>query len=138
MFPPRPPILNASGLPHSHSVGCCESQRRESEKSMAMAQFAASNGASSGTSDAPASTMVTSSTNNNSSSNSSAVRPGRQEVQAVLSQFDAKINQMGDYPAKDIINALTKLAERIDFAQDIVSFLETKIHRVTHIHTSCV
>lgn len=101
---------------------------------MAMAQFAASNGASSGTSDAPASTMAASSTNNNSS-NSSATRPGRQEVQAVLSQFDAKINQMGDYPAKDIINALTKLAERIDFAQDIVSFLETKIHRVTHIHT---
>ncbi|GAB9470872.1 hypothetical protein Gpo141_00008103 [Globisporangium polare] len=95
---------------------------------MAMAQFAASNGASS---DAPAnSSMTSSSTNSSSSSSAVAARTSRQEVQAVLSQFDAKINQMGDYPAKDIINALTKLAERIDFAQDIVSFLETKIHRV--------
>uniref|UniRef100_K3WVA8 CID domain-containing protein n=1 Tax=Globisporangium ultimum (strain ATCC 200006 / CBS 805.95 / DAOM BR144) TaxID=431595 RepID=K3WVA8_GLOUD len=84
---------------------------------MAMAQFAATNGttaAASGGSDAA----------------SSAHRPSKQEVQAVLGQFDAKINQMMDYPAKDIINALTKLAERLEFAPEIVSFLETKIHRV--------
>lgn len=61
----------------------------------------------------------------------SASALSRQEVQAALSQFDAKINQMGGFPAKDIINALTKLAERAELAQDIVSFLETKIHRVT-------
>ena len=52
------------------------------------------------------------------------------EIQALLGQFDAQINSMKDYPAKDTINALTKLAERVQFASDIVSFLETKIHRV--------
>jgi hypothetical protein len=53
------------------------------------------------------------------------------ETQALLAQFDAKINTMMDYPAKDTINALTMLAERKEFAPEIVSFLETKIHRVT-------
>lgn len=98
---------------------------------MAMAQFAASNGAASEVSTTTAPSTMASSATTTSSTNAAA-RPSRQEVQAVLGQFDAKINQMGDYPAKDLINALTKLAERIDFAQDIVSFLETKIHRVTH------
>ncbi|TMW67630.1 hypothetical protein Poli38472_011250 [Pythium oligandrum] len=51
------------------------------------------------------------------------------DVHAILSQFDAKINQMMDYPAKDVINSLTMLAERVEFASEIVSFLETKIHR---------
>ncbi|CAI5743083.1 unnamed protein product [Peronospora destructor] len=65
--------------------------------------------------------------NNSSSSSSSTSKP---EIQALLGQFDAQINSMKDYPAKDTINALTKLAERVQFASDIVSFLETKIHRV--------
>lgn len=99
---------------------------------MAMAQFAATNGATAdGSSSAPA---VASSSATSSSNSSAPHRPSKQEVQAVLGQFDAKINQMMDYPAKDIINALTKLAERIDFAPEIVSFLETKIHRVNN-HT---
>ncbi|DAZ92423.1 TPA: hypothetical protein N0F65_000207 [Lagenidium giganteum] len=57
-----------------------------------------------------------------------AARAG--EVKALLGQFDAMINQMGAYPAKDIINSLTMLAERAAFPSEIVSFLETKIHRV--------
>ncbi|OWZ20089.1 hypothetical protein PHMEG_0005556 [Phytophthora megakarya] len=52
------------------------------------------------------------------------------EIQTLLAQFDAQINAMMDYPAKDTINALTMLAERSQFAPEIVSFLETKIHRV--------
>ncbi|GLE01578.1 hypothetical protein PINS_up010408 [Pythium insidiosum] len=36
---------------------------------------------------------------------------------------------MKDYPAKDVINSLTMLAEQVQFAPEIVSFLETKIHR---------
>ncbi|TYZ59372.1 hypothetical protein PybrP1_005859 [[Pythium] brassicae (nom. inval.)] len=75
--------------------------------------------ASSGSAVAPANAAAPS-----ASSSSSSV-----SAQSVLGQFDAKINQMGDYPAKDTINALTKLAERLELAQDIVSFLETKIHR---------
>jgi len=47
-----------------------------------------------------------------------------------LSKFDVMINQMQDYPAKDTINSLTMLSESVQFAPDIVSFLETKIHRV--------
>uniref|UniRef100_H3GUC2 CID domain-containing protein n=1 Tax=Phytophthora ramorum TaxID=164328 RepID=H3GUC2_PHYRM len=52
------------------------------------------------------------------------------QIKALLAQFDAQINSMMDYPAKDTINALTMLAERAQFAPEIVSFLETKIHRV--------
>lgn len=81
---------------------------------MAMAQFA---GSSSGS--APAA--------------SAAAAPSagaRSEIQLLLSKFDVMINQMQDYPAKDTINALTMLAERVQFAPDVVSFLETKIHRV--------
>ncbi|POM71486.1 hypothetical protein PHPALM_11941, partial [Phytophthora palmivora] len=32
------------------------------------------------------------------------------EIQSLLAQFDAQINSMMDYPAKDTINALTMLA----------------------------
>jgi hypothetical protein len=59
-----------------------------------------------------------------------AAEPSRHEIQEILGQFDAKINQMKDYPAKDVINSLTMLAERVQYAPEIVSFLETKIHRV--------
>ncbi|KAG7396835.1 hypothetical protein PHYBOEH_001648 [Phytophthora boehmeriae] len=65
-----------------------------------------------------------------SGSSCSAPADGRTEIQALLAQFDDKINQMKDYPAKDTINTLTMLAERSQFAPEIVSFLETKIHRV--------
>lgn len=51
-------------------------------------------------------------------------------VKSILAQFDSQINQMMDYPAKDIINSLTMAAEKFEFAQEIVQFLETKIHRV--------
>ncbi|CAI5708604.1 unnamed protein product [Hyaloperonospora brassicae] len=55
----------------------------------------------------------------------------RTAIQTLLGQFDVQINSMKDYPAKDTINALTMLAEtRLEFAPEIVSFLETKIHRV--------
>ncbi|ETN05858.1 hypothetical protein PPTG_13227 [Phytophthora nicotianae INRA-310] len=77
---------------------------------MAMAQLASST-ASGGASSGPASKPKT-------------------EIQTLLGQFDAQINTMMDYPAKDTINALTMLAERTQFAPEIVSFLETKIHRV--------
>ena len=56
----------------------------------------------------------------------------RSEVQVILGQFDSMTNQLHDYPAKDIINALTTLAGRLDFAPEIASFLETKIHRVNN------
>ncbi|KAL3672852.1 hypothetical protein V7S43_002154 [Phytophthora oleae] len=79
---------------------------------MAMAQLASST-PSGGASSGPA-------------SSSSA----KTDIQALLSQFDSQINSMMDYPAKDTINALTMLAERTQFAPEIVSFLETKIHRV--------
>ncbi|RMX68166.1 hypothetical protein DD238_007789 [Peronospora effusa] len=82
---------------------------------MAMTQLASSTPPTSSGMDSP------------SSSNSST---SKSEIQALLGQFDAQINSMKDYPAKDTINALTKLAERVQFACDIVSFLETKIHRV--------
>ncbi|KAI9983524.1 hypothetical protein PInf_007558 [Phytophthora infestans] len=77
---------------------------------MAMAQLASST-PSGGASSGPTSTHKT-------------------EIQTLLGQFDAQINSMMDYPAKDTINALTMLAERSQFAPEIVSFLETKIHRV--------
>ncbi|KAG6952975.1 hypothetical protein JG687_00012670 [Phytophthora cactorum] len=77
---------------------------------MAMAQLASST-PSGGASSVPASKTKT-------------------EIQSLLGQFDAQINTMMDYPAKDTINALTMLAERSQFAPEIVSFLETKIHRV--------
>lgn len=56
--------------------------------------------------------------------------PSSREVHALLGQFDSLINQMLDYPAKDIINSLTMQAERTAFAPQIVQFLETKIYRV--------
>lgn len=105
---------------------------------MAMAQFA---GSTSGSASAP------------SASSSSASRPadvlarrgpppnagGRSEIQLLLSKFDVMINQMQDYPAKDTINSLTMLAESVQFAPDIVSFLETKIHRVrTRCYLFCI
>ncbi|KAF4316425.1 hypothetical protein BBO99_00007795 [Phytophthora kernoviae] len=65
-----------------------------------------------------------------SSTSGSAPADRKMEIQSLLAQFDDKINQMKDYPAKDTINALTMLAERTQFAPEIVSFLETKIHRV--------
>lgn len=52
------------------------------------------------------------------------------ELHQILSTFDIRINKMMDYPAKDIINELTMLAEQTRYASEIVSFLETKIHRV--------
>ncbi|KAJ0402310.1 hypothetical protein ATCC90586_006388 [Pythium insidiosum] len=45
--------------------------------------------------------------------------PPRSEVQLLLGQFDAKINDMKDYPAKDVINSLTMLAEQVQFAPEI-------------------
>ncbi|KAG6614324.1 mRNA cleavage and polyadenylation factor I/II complex, subunit Pcf11 [Phytophthora cinnamomi] len=82
---------------------------------MAMAQLASS-------------TPSASASSGPASSSSSAAQ--KTEIQALLGQFDAQINAMMDYPAKDTINALTMLAERTQFAPEIVSFLETKIHRV--------
>ncbi|KAL7681482.1 putative CID domain-containing protein [Plasmopara halstedii] len=74
-----------------------------------------------------ASSAPTSGTSSNSSTSTSSHKT---EIQTLLGQFDAQINTMMDYPAKDTINALTMLAERAEFASEIVSFLETKIHRV--------
>ncbi|KAG7384656.1 hypothetical protein PHYPSEUDO_002403 [Phytophthora pseudosyringae] len=85
---------------------------------MAMAQLASST-PSGGASSGPA-----------PSSSSSSAPKASSEIQALLGQFDAQINSMMDYPAKDTINALTMLAERSQFAPEVVSFLETKIHRV--------
>nr|CCA16817.1 conserved hypothetical protein [Albugo laibachii Nc14] len=58
-------------------------------------------------------------------------KPAPLEIKNILAQFDSQINQMMDYPAKDIINSLTMAAEKFEFAQEIVQFLETKIHRVS-------
>ncbi|KAE8880709.1 hypothetical protein PF005_g5238 [Phytophthora fragariae] len=74
-----------------------------------------------------ASSTPSASASSGSASSSSA---SKTEIQALLGQFDAQINSMMDYPAKDTINALTMLAERSQFAPEVVSFLETKIHRV--------
>ncbi|EGZ09920.1 hypothetical protein PHYSODRAFT_523011 [Phytophthora sojae] len=82
---------------------------------MAMAQLASS-------------TPSASASSGSASASSSAA--AKSEIQSLLGQFDAQINAMMDYPAKDTINALTMLAERTQFAPEIVSFLETKIHRV--------
>ncbi|KAI9916693.1 hypothetical protein PsorP6_017045 [Peronosclerospora sorghi] len=65
-----------------------------------------------------------------SSSSASASKASKTAIQTLLGQFDTQINTMMDYPAKDTINALTMLAEQTEFAPEIVSFLETKIHRV--------
>lgn len=87
---------------------------------MAMAQLASS-------------TPSASASSGSASASSSAA--AKSEIQSLLGQFDAQINAMMDYPAKDTINALTMLAERTQFAPEIVSFLETKIHRVNaHTH----
>ncbi|TDH72344.1 hypothetical protein CCR75_004431 [Bremia lactucae] len=74
--------------------------------------------------------QLASSASSNHSASSSASTATKTEIQTFLSHFDAQINTMMDYPAKDTINALTIMAERIEFAPEIVSFLETKIHRV--------
>ncbi|CAH0478415.1 unnamed protein product [Peronospora belbahrii] len=84
---------------------------------MAMAQLASST----------SNTSACSSGLVSSSSSSSIKKP---EIQTLLGQFDTQINNMMDYPAKDTINTLTMLAENVQFAPEIVSFLETKIHRV--------
>jgi hypothetical protein len=55
----------------------------------------------------------------------------REELHTLLAKFDTLTNKMGQYPAKDIINQLTMLAERINFAKEIASFLETKLYRVS-------
>ncbi|RLN95818.1 hypothetical protein BBJ28_00000734 [Nothophytophthora sp. Chile5] len=92
-----------------------------------MAQFASSTptGASASSSSSVAAPSA-------SASASSGGEPATTEIQTLLGKFDALINQMMDYPAKDIINSLTMLAERVQFAPEIVSFLETKIHRVNN------
>lgn len=74
-----------------------------------------------------ASSAASSATTSSSSTSTSSTKT---EIQTLLGQFDAQINTMMDYPAKDTINALTMLAERAQCAPEIVSFLETKIHRV--------
>eukprot|EP00644_Phytophthora_capsici_P018210 jgi/Phyca11/536941/estExt2_fgenesh1_pg.C_PHYCAscaffold_680004 len=74
--------------------------------------------------------QLASTTPNGSSSGASSSSSAKTDIQTLLGQFDSQINTMMDYPAKDTINALTMLAERTQFAPEIVSFLETKIHRV--------
>lgn len=102
-----------------------------------MAQFAGSSNASAGgggptapSAPAASSALGPGSDNLAAPAAPSAPAASQAEIHALLGKFDGMINQMMDYPAKDVINSLTMLAERAQFAPEIVSFLETKIHRV--------
>lgn len=51
-------------------------------------------------------------------------------VNRLLRDFNALIVEMGEFPAKDKINALTTMSENCQFARDIVHYMASTIRQV--------
>ena len=55
---------------------------------------------------------------------------GEESVESIMRLYDEKTTLLGEFPAKDVINELTKIAEDFTLAEAIVSFMQQKIRMV--------
>lgn len=66
-----------------------------------------------------------------SNGSSSRLRPVNEDARKMISAFEKGTREMGKFPAKNVINHLTKLAQDKIHASKIVQFLQDKITKVS-------